>query len=1016
MDLAAGRSLVQRWRDAAAAPATPDRGSVSTVQRGVLDFERLHPGTAAFNLRHVVRHTGPLDEDRLDRALSILVSRHAALRSRFVDSADGGPVQVIAGQLPIRVRWTDQRQLPPEQRQAAAVRYAEKVAGWPFDIAGGPLVRVHGCRLGDTERLMVFVAHHLVCDGASMQVLLGELDAAYRGDLAGTAPDPLPARAAPQALDYWREQLADLPALDLPGDRARPVHPTFQAGSVPLTLEEELVTAAQRLGRAENATIFMVILAAFQLLLATASGQDDFVVGAPEAGRARRGQHGAVGLLADLLLLRADLTGRPSFRELVRRARDRSLAAFAHRGVPFEDLVAAVAPGRHTGGALVQACLAYHGEAGEPVLAGSPLEPVLVARPALRYDVDLHLWRDRGRLRGSWDYRSETFDPATAARMAQRLPVLLTRALAEPDRPVDELDLLTDQDRELLARWGHGPVPDDPDVSLPELFAAQAARTPDAVAVRDPRRQLTFRQLDERSHQLAHYLRERGVGAGDMVGIRLSRSVDLAVAMLGIHKVAAAYVALDPAYPADRTDYMIRDSRARLVLTDPVLRELDRQPSSPVDGPPGRPDRPAYLLYTSGSTGHPKGVLITHGNAVPMVRWAQRTFMPADLSRVLAATSICFDVSVFEFYVPLCTGGTVVVVDNALSLLAETPDVTMVSAVPSAAKALLEAGALPPTVRVVGLAGEAVTGTLVDDLYATGHVRMVANLYGPTEDTTYSTHAHLAPEEQPPPIGVLLPHERGYVLDRALRRVPVGVVGELYLAGQKLSLGYVNHPGMTASRYLADPFAPVPGQRMYRTGDLVRYRPDGALLYLGRRDFQVKVRGQRIELGEIETTLQRHPEVRDAVVALQGDRLVGYLVGRRSGAPDLAEVRAYLRRTLPVAMVPSSLMALDALPHTPNGKVDRQSLPVPQERAASGAAPPQGPDETLVAGVWRQVLKLDRVGRHDDFFDLGGDSLRAGLVLGPAPTCRCGWCSSTRGWPTWPPRWLATRPTRRPYR
>jgi amino acid adenylation domain-containing protein len=983
MDLAVGRSLVQRWRAGVPAPADPDPESVSTAQRGVLLFERLYPGTAVFNLRHVLRHTGHLDEGRFDAALSTLAGRHAALRSSFLDGTDDprGPVRIVHDPVPLRAHWADLRHLPSHEREVAAREYAERVAAEPFDLSHGPLVRVHGCRLGEAERLLVFVAHHLVCDGGSMRVLLGELDAAYRGELAGTVPGPAPTPADPVALDYWRTRLAGLPALDLPVDGVRPARPTFRAGSVPLDLGEELVTAAERLARAEHATLFMVILAAFQLLLAESSGQDDFAVGAPEAGRARRGQRGVVGLVADLLVLRADLSGRPTFRELVRRARDTSLAAFTHRGVPFEELVAALAPGRHVDGALVQACLAFHGETGEPTLEGSPLEHVRVARPALRYDVDLHLWREPGRLRGSWDYRRETFEAATAERMAQRLPVLLARALAEPDRPVDQLDLLTAEDRELLARWTRGPVTEDPDASLPELFAAQVSRTPDAVAVRDPRRELTYRQLDERSNQLAHYLRDHAVGAGDVVGIRLGRSVDLAVAMLGINKVAAAYVPLDPAYPADRTDYMVRDSSARLVVTEAVLNDLDGRPVSAVDGERIRPDHPAYVLYTSGSTGRPKGVLLAHRNAVPMVRWAQRVFSPADLSRVLASTSVCFDVSVFEFFAPLCAGGTVVVVDNALSLLADAPDVTMVSAVPSAAKALVEAGALPPSVRVVGLGGEAVTGTLVDDLYATGHVRAVVNLYGPTEDTTYSTHALLAPGERPPPIGALLPQERGYVLDRALRRVPVGAVGELYLAGQKLSWGYVNHAGMTAARYVADPFAPVPGERMYRTGDLARYRADGSLLYLGRRDFQVKVRGQRIELGEIETTLQRHPDVREAVVALHTDRLVGYVVARRPAGLDLDDVRAYLRRTLPVVMVPSSLMVLTELPHTPNGKVDRLALPAPEDPAATGTEPPQGPDEALVAEVWRQVLDLDTVGREDDFFDLGGDSLLAGQVL-----------------------------------
>ncbi|MET7312318.1 amino acid adenylation domain-containing protein [Streptomyces sp. NPDC005571] len=954
---------------------------MSKAQRGILVFERLHPRTAVFNLRFVARHTGPLEEKRLESALGALLIRHPNLRSTFHD-VDGASVRVIQDTAELTVEWRDLGgTASPEQRDSEAQALAERLSAEPFDLARGPLVRVHGIRLGEHERLLVLVAHHLVADGGSMQVLLADLDTAYRGELAGVVSDVAPADASATALAYWRTQLAGLPELDLPTDSRRPSQSTFRAGSVELSVPAELVSAAEKLGRAENATLFMVVLAAFQWLLGEHAGQTDFAVGSPESGRSRPGQHQVVGLLSDLLVLRADLGGRPSFRELVRRVRDTCLGAFAHRGVPFEDLVAALAPGRHLDGPLVRASLAFQGEWGPLSLAGSPLRQVAVARPGLRYDVELHLWRRQGGLWGTWDYSSEAYLPVTAARMAERLPVLLGRALAKPDRPLDSLDLLSEDDRLLLSRWGHGPDTEDPDTTLTGLFATQVGRTPDARAIEDTRRELTYRELDTRSNQLAHLLRDRRVTTGDIVGIRLGRSVDLAVAMLGILKAGAAYLPLDPAYPADRTDYMLADSGARHVVTDAELAGLDGYPVSAPDTGPIPPDHVAYVLYTSGSTGRPKGVLVTHRNAIPMVLWGPRVFTSEQMSRVLASTSICFDVSVFEFFGPLCAGGTVVVVDNALSLLADPVEVTMVCSVPSAARALVAANALPTGVQVVGLGGEAVTGTLVDDLYATGQVRAVVNLYGPTEDTTYSTYAVLLPEEQPPPIGVLLPHGCGHVLDERLRPVPVGVVGELYLAGRGVSRGYVNQPALTAGRYVADPFAAAPGARMYRTGDLVRYRSDGALLYLGRRDFQVKVRGQRIELGEIETTIQRHPGVREAVVSLQDGRLVGYLTAHSPGELDLDDVRSYLRRTLPVVMFPSSLMLLGALPQTPNGKVNRLALPAPQAPAGLSEEPPQGPDEELVAEVWRQVLALDTIGRDDDFFDLGGDSLLAGQVL-----------------------------------
>jgi amino acid adenylation domain-containing protein len=983
MDPAVGRSLVKRWRagdESAVAPA-PGPAPISKEQRGALVFERLCPGSAVFNLRFAVRHAGHLDEDRLDSALSVLLRRYPALRGTFVDG-DDGPVRIIRDFTTLTTQWIDLRHLPPQRRRTAALEHAARVAAEPFDLARGPLVRVHGCRLADDERMLVFLAHHLVCDGGSMRVLLGELEAAYGGlEFQGVAADPAPAPPDPSALEHWLTRLADLPELDLLTDHPRPAQPTFEAGSVPLTMPAELVEAAEQLARSEDTTLFTVILTAFQLLLGVHSEQTDFAVGSPEAGRSLPGLHGAVGLMSDALVLRADLSGQPSFRDLVHRARATCLAALAHRGVPFEELVAALAPGRHLHGALVRATIAFQGDWGQPTLAGSPLEQVAVARPGIRSDVEVHLWRDRGGLWGTWDYSAETFEPTTATRMAERLPVLLARALAEPDRPVNRLDLLTDQDRALLATWGRGPEPDDPDVSLVDLFAAQVARTPDAIAIEDAHRELTYRQLDERSNQLAHYLCGRDVRAGDIVGIRLGRSVDLVVAMLGILKAGAAYLPLDPAWPADRTDYMLRDSSARVVVTDAELAALDGQPASGDGIGQVPPDRLAYVLYTSGSTGRPKGVLLTHGNAAAMVLWVRRNVPPEHLSKVLASTSACFDVSVFEIFGTLCAGGTLVVVDNALALLANPPDVTMVFTVPAAASALAAAGALPPSTRVVYLGGEAVAGSLVEALYANGHVEEVVNFYGPTEDTTFATYAKVLPGEQPPPIGAVASHEHVYVLDGALRPVPVGAIGELYLAGRGLTRGYLNQPALTASRYVADPYTATPGERMYRTGDLVRYRADGALLYLGRRDFQVKVRGHRIELGEIEDVLQRHPQVSEAVAALHDGWLVGYLTARQPGGIDLDGLRAHLRRTLPIVMIPSILVVLDALPKTPSGKVDRAALPAPVAPIAADGDPPRGADEELVADVWREVLDLDTVGRDDDFFDLGGDSLKVGEVL-----------------------------------
>ncbi|SBT65696.1 Non-ribosomal peptide synthetase component F [Micromonospora sediminicola] len=982
MDPAVGRSLVERWRAGrGTAPSIPDRPApLTSAERGVLTLERLRPGTPVLNLCFAARHTGHLDEDRLDAALTVLLRRHPALRSTFVDGAEG-PARVVGDTATIAVSWTDLRHLP-SRRAAAAREFAERTAAEPFDLRRGPLVRVRGCRLADDERLLVFAAHHLVCDGASLRILLRELDAAYRGELTGVLPEPPPVPVDPTALAYWRAHLADLPDLYLPGDLTRPAPPTFRAGSVPLSLSDDLVDTAEVLGRAENATLFMVVLAGFQLLLSVHSGQTDFAVGVPEAGRTRPGRHGVVGLLSDLLVVRADLSGRPTFRELVRRARETYLGAFAHRAVPFEELVAALAPGRALDGALVRASLVFHGRRAETTLAGSPLVPVPVARAGLRFGVELHLWREPAGLRGTWDYSAETFTPTEAARMARRMPVLLARVLAQPDRPVDQLDLLTDDDRTLLERWGRGPTPAVPDVGLTELFHAQAARTPAAVAVRDGRRELTYRELDGLSDRLARHLRGLGAGPGETVGIRLARSVDLAVAVLGVLKAGAACLPLDQPRPG-QVDPTPGHGPVRTTVTEADLAAARRLPASCVGGgPPAAPEDPAFVFRAVDATGRARAVLVTHRNAAAVVLWGRQTFSPAHLARVLAATPSCDGHAVFELFAPWCAGGTVVVADDARAMLADPPDVTMLCATPSAVQALVAVDALPPEVRAVVLAGEAVPGALLTDLDRTGHVETVVRRYGPAESTSGATWAALRRPERPTPLGVYLPHQRGYILDRALRPVPVGAVGELYLAGSGLSRGYLDQPGPTAARYVADPFAALPGERMYRTGDLVRYRSDGALVRLADRERQVVVRGQRIDPDEVESCLRRHADVCDAVVVPYRDQLVAYLTAGELTGPELDDVRsALLEAGLPAEAVPTGLVVLDTLPRTPSGAVDRAALPAPDLTDRPGGEQPQGPDEHLIAEVWRQVLRIDEVARYDDFFDLGGDSLLAGQVL-----------------------------------
>jgi amino acid adenylation domain-containing protein len=982
----AGRLLVDRWRvSRSARPAAGAASPLSPGQRGIWLFEQIHPGTTVYNVSFAAHHDSPLDPGRLTESMAALVRRHPALRTTFrACGADDARPQVHE-ELRIEPEWADLRSLPAAERERESLRLAGRAAARPFELSRGPLARLLVCRLADDRQLLVFTAHHIVCDGGSLPVVLGELGALYAGvTLPDPPPPPLPRHATDRDLRYWRSDLADLPDLDLPDSSDRgAVQAAFQAGSVPVRLPADVVDAARQLGRAEGATLFMVLLAAFELTIGRYSGQEDFAVGVPEAGRDHPQALGTIGLLTNPLPVRADLTGRPSFRQLIGRCKARCLAAFAHRGTPFEDVVSALAPGRDPGRPpLFQAHFAFHPELPGTQLADGELRAVWVPRAAIRNDIELHLWRSAGELTGSWDFAAGRISQPAARRMTEQLVTTLRRAAAEPDVPVGSLPLLTDGDRELLRQWSSGPTPQSPRACLHDLVTAQCAVTPDAVAVRDGSSELTYRQLDRQANQLAHRLQAQGVTPESIVGIRMGRSIALAVAMLGILKAGAAYLPLDPAYPAERIDFMCRDSGVHTTITSVDPAELASSPETSPRQVGVRPDNLAYVLYTSGSTGRPKGVMLTHRNAVELVRWGTASYTSGQLSQVLAATSICFDLSVFEFFVPLAAGGTVVIVEDALALLEPgAPDVTLVNTVPSAAREIARAHALPPSAQVINLAGEALSGQLVADLHAAGELTAVYNLYGPSEDTTYSTGLLIPPGEQTPPIGTPLPHERAYVLDAGLRPVPVGAVGELFLGGCGLARGYLGRPGLTAGRFVPDPFGPDPGARLYRTGDLVRYRDDGTLVYLGRRDHQVKLRGRRIELGEIEACLQRHPAVREAVASVHGEHLVAYAVTADGKAADLGAIAGHMRSQLPGFMVPQLLIPLAELPRTPNGKVDRKALPAPDMDGDGTGEPPRGAAEELVAAAWREALGLDSVYRQDNFFDVGGHSLLAGQVI-----------------------------------
>ncbi|MBV9772397.1 MAG: amino acid adenylation domain-containing protein, partial [Gemmatimonadetes bacterium] len=855
---------------------------LSFSQQRLWFIDRFEPGSPAYNIPVALRLHGELDTRILGRALAEVVRRHEALRTVFrVEGED--PVQVILPAGATRLPVVDLRALPVPVRERELKRLTAAEARAPFDLAAGPLLRVRLVHVGAGENALLFTMHHIVSDGWSMGVLTRELSALYSA-LAARNPSPLPELPIQYAdyaawqreylsgetletqLGWWRERLAGAaPVLELPTDRPRGPNPGMESAAQRVRIPAEVAGEVRALAREEGATLFMALLAGFQLLLSRWSGQEDVSVGTPVAGRTRTEMEPLIGFFINNLVLRADLSGRPTFRELLGRVRDATLGAFAHQEIPFERLVEELAPERtlrHT--PLFQAMFALQNtDQGTLQLGKARVERLGGGEEVAKFDLRLSMEEAGDLLGGALFYRRALWDADTIARMAEQFRVLLAAAAAEPDRPAAGLPLLPAAEREqVLAGWnrtGRG-LPDTP---AHELFAAQAARTPDAVAVVHAGQPMRYAELERWANRLAHHLRARGVGPETRVGVALSRTRELPLALLGILKAGGAYVPLDPAYPRERLGYMIEDAAVSLVLTEsPLLGRL------PEGGPPAlaldaeheaiaaRPDTPpesgvlpenlSHVIFTSGSTGRPKGVMIRHRGTSVLLHWLRENVTDEERTGVLFSTSINFDVSVAEVFGTLCWGGRLVLVENALELpRVADQGVVYASMVPTAAAELLRTGGIPASVRTLNLGGEALPNELAQALYAAG-VEKVGNLYGPTEDTTYSTYS-LVRKGGEVYVGRPVWNTQAYVLDAELQPVPIGVIGELYLAGDGLARGYAGHPELTAERFVPNPYGGG-GARMYRVLDRVRWRADGELEYFGRTDFQVKVRGFRIEL------------------------------------------------------------------------------------------------------------------------------------------------------------------------
>ncbi|OZV80550.1 non-ribosomal peptide synthetase [Micromonospora echinospora] len=1022
----------------------PRRHPASFGQRRLWFLDRLTGADPVYNIPVAFRVRGPLDVDALRTALATIVARHGALRTTFAESG-GEPVQVVHPTGVPDLAVVDLTGLPAADRDAEATRLVWEQARTPFDLTAGPLLRVVVVRTDTDRHHLSLCLHHIVSDAWSLGVLFRELDTAYAAALAGEPArlPELPTQYADFAvwqrdrlagdtlrgqLDHWLAHLRGAPALlSLPTDRPRPTSRSQRGAAHYLTLPAEVTSRVEEFGRTAGVTLFMTLLAGFQAVLSRHSGQDDIVVGTPVAGRDHPDLEGLIGFFVNTVALRVSTAGSPSLRELVGRVREVALTGLGNAELPFEKLVEELQPDRSLAHAPVfQAQLVLQNAPYDGFrLTGCTASTLEVDSGSAKFDLTLVGERTGdGALRLAFEYDTALFDVATVDRLGRHLCTLLAAAVADPDRPLDRIPLLGGAElRQALVEWNATDRPLPEVSSVLDLLPTGPAAPGSPPAVTGPDGQLDRPDLHRWAGRIARRLRAAGVGPDTPVGICLDRGVGMVAAVLGVWRAGAGYLPLDPALPAERLRFMLADSGARVVLTSRAVADrlagvLDAAPtvlllddtgahtgtSGTVDDAAGtdepdpaapHPDALAYLLYTSGSTGRPKGVAVPHRAVLNLLTSfrADLDLGPGDL--LAAVTTLSFDISVVELVLPLMCDVPLLVVGAdetadgpALRRRLAESGTTVLQATPATWRLLLAAGGVPPTVRLRLTGGEALPRDLADALLADG--ASLWNCYGPTETTVYSSAGPVPPAPAVVTIGRPIANTRLHLLDEAFQPVPVGVVGELYVGGTGVARGYHGRPGLTADRFVPDPFADRPGARLYATGDLARRRPDGTVEYLGRADHQVKVRGFRIEPGEIETLLRARDEVADAVVTAwtggDGDvRLVAYAVPAAGTDPDSLweRVRPALACRLPEYMVPATLVPLAALPLTDSGKVDRKALPAPRwTDSAAVPVAPRDPVERLVAEIWQDVLRVDAVGVHDDFFRLGGHSLLGVRALG----------------------------------
>ncbi|MBE9167121.1 amino acid adenylation domain-containing protein [Pleurocapsales cyanobacterium LEGE 06147] len=1012
---------------------------VSFAQARLWFLDRLKTGNTAYNISFGVRIQGNLPIEVLGKSIDRIVQRHEVLRTSFSHS-ENQPRQAIDPNVKLSLKIINCQQFPREKRELEAKRIATQEHQKPFNLTKAPLLRATLLCLEPEEHLLLLNVHHIIFDGRSAEVFIDELGNFYKLFLDDKTPSisELPIQyqdfvywqkqwlrpeILSQQLDYWKQKLKDAPTiLQLPTDKPRPPIQTYRGASQSLVLPKLLNKQLTNLSCREGVTRFMLLLAAFKILLMRHTGQEDIVVGSPIDNRNHEKLKGLVGFFVNMIALRTNLAGNPSFRELLSQIRQVAIEAYTHQNLPFEKLIEALQPERNLSYTpLFQVMFAVRNAPKLPKIDELNLSQYRVETETAQFDLNVSVEEEEEKLTVTFEYNQDLFDSTTIAHMLNRFESLLQGIVTNPDAKLLDLPYLSPtEEKQLLLEWNDTKTDYPQELCFHQLLEAQVTKTPDAIALVFEDRSITYFELNRRADRLANYLKNLGVKPDAIIGVCLERSIEMVVGLLAILKAGGAYLPLDCSYPQERLAFMIEDANISILLTQKHLQKalpayqgkiicLDSKDSWSIDcnqttsGSKIKPDNLAYVIYTSGSTGTPKGVVNTHRGLVNRLLWMQEAYQLTAKDRVLQKTPYSFDVSVWEFFWPLLTGATLVLAkpgghqDSAyLVNLIANEQITTVHFVPSMLQVFLEEPELDKcsSLKRVICSGEPLTFTLQEKFFARLNCELY-NLYGPTEAAIDVTHwrCQRGSDRSVVPIGRPIANTQIYILDRHLQPSPIGVPGELHIGGVGLARGYLNRPELTTEKFIENPIPPLlkGGDRLYKTGDLARYLPDGTIEYLGRIDHQIKLRGFRIELGEIEAVLTKHPDVREVVVLARGEtpkhkQLVAYVVPHRDAAALATrdrelngnELKNYLKNLLPEYMVPSAFLSVEKLPLLPNGKINRRALPIPQgvdSKLTLADRAPNSELERTIASIWQEVLPLEKVSRNDNFFDLGGHSL-----------------------------------------